>query len=364
MALRALQGPAGGSAPVGGSGTSSPSTIPRWTGPSTLGDSGLIDDGTQISAASRFLSIGTANLRGSRLSVERTGTTDKMATFSNAVDADFEIRSKAAGILTIGPGTGTLAIQTGGAERMRISGTAAQIAIGTSSFTTGRALTTVADLDVFGVRVGRGSGDDANSVAIGAGALASQTAGFRGTVAIGFQACRALQSGQGNIGIGYYALDANQTGQENVAVGTVALGFLSSTSGNVAVGFESGRRIAAGTNMTAATESIFIGRDSRANANSETNQVVIGASAVGNGSNTVTIGNSSNVGTFLDTKYVHLVDSYTVGTLPVAGTAGRIARVTDGDAGLAWGATVVNTGAGATPYLVWDNGTNWTVFGK
>ena len=109
---------------------------------------------------------------------------------------------------------------------------------------------------------------------------------------------------------------------------------------------------------------MFIGYNARANANSESNQIVIGAGATGNGSNTVTIGNSSNVGTFLDTKYVRLVDSYTVGTLPAAGTAGRIARVTDGDAALAWGATVVNTGAGATPYLVWDNGTNWTVFGK
>ena len=39
MSLRALQGPAGGAAPVGGSGTSSPSTIPRWTGATTLGDS-------------------------------------------------------------------------------------------------------------------------------------------------------------------------------------------------------------------------------------------------------------------------------------------------------------------------------------
>ena len=41
-----------------------------------------------------------------------------------------------------------------------------------------------------------------------------------------------------------------------------------------------------------------------------------------------------------------------------------VAYVTDGDAGLAWGATAVNSGAGATKYLVWYNGTNWTVAGK
>jgi len=54
---------------------------------------------------------------------------------------------------------------------------------------------------------------------------------------------------------------------------------------------------------------------------------------------------------------------YTVATLP-AGTQGDTTFVTDGDSGLAWGATVINSGAGATPYMVWYNGTNWTVSGK
>jgi hypothetical protein len=55
--------------------------------------------------------------------------------------------------------------------------------------------------------------------------------------------------------------------------------------------------------------------------------------------------------------------AFTVGTLP-AGVASMMAYVTDGDAALAWGATVVNSGAGATKYLVWNNGVNWTVVGK
>ena len=46
MALRALQGPAGGAPPVGGSGTLN--TIPRWTGATTLGDSIITQDGTSI----------------------------------------------------------------------------------------------------------------------------------------------------------------------------------------------------------------------------------------------------------------------------------------------------------------------------
>ena len=54
---------------------------------------------------------------------------------------------------------------------------------------------------------------------------------------------------------------------------------------------------------------------------------------------------------------------YLVAALP-AGTAGDMASVTDGDSALAWGATVINSGSGATPYKVWFNGTNWTVVGK
>lgn len=57
------------------------------------------------------------------------------------------------------------------------------------------------------------------------------------------------------------------------------------------------------------------------------------------------------------------VKNYTVATLP-AGAVGMLARVTDGDASLAWGDTVINSGAGATHYLVWFNNANWTVVGK
>jgi hypothetical protein len=53
--------------------------------------------------------------------------------------------------------------------------------------------------------------------------------------------------------------------------------------------------------------------------------------------------------------------NYTVATLPV-GVTGSVARVTDGAAALAWGATV--TGGGTAQYLVWYNGAAWTVVGR
>lgn len=46
-------------ADIGGTGTTN--TIPRWTGPSTLGDSGLIDNGTAIYTTTRNFGIGTAS---------------------------------------------------------------------------------------------------------------------------------------------------------------------------------------------------------------------------------------------------------------------------------------------------------------
>ena len=57
--------------------------------------------------------------------------------------------------------------------------------------------------------------------------------------------------------------------------------------------------------------------------------------------------------------------SYTVAGLSAISPAiGAMVVVTDGDSGLAWGATVINSGSGATKYMVWYNGTNWTVAGK
>lgn len=87
MALRALQGPTGGGSPVGGTGTTN--TIPRWTGPSTLGDSGLIDNGTAIYTTTRNVGIGTAS-PGGRLDVANAGNVIVRAqnTASNS-DAQF-----------------------------------------------------------------------------------------------------------------------------------------------------------------------------------------------------------------------------------------------------------------------------------
>lgn len=54
--------------------------------------------------------------------------------------------------------------------------------------------------------------------------------------------------------------------------------------------------------------------------------------------------------------------SYTVATLPVSPITGQQAVITDGVSNMTWGSTL--TGGSSTKYLVWYNGSTWTVLGK
>lgn len=61
---------------------------------------------------------------------------------------------------------------------------------------------------------------------------------------------------------------------------------------------------------------------------------------------------------------VVLLRGRTITNLPASPIAGMHATITDGDSGLAWGATAINSGSGGTTYHVWYNGAAWTVVGK
>jgi Repeat of unknown function (DUF5907) len=72
--------------------------------------------------------------------------------------------------------------------------------------------------------------------------------------------------------------------------------------------------------------------------------------------------NNGTTGQYRELRARSVIHSgVTVANLPT-GVAGMVAYVTDGAASLAWGATV--TGGSTTPYLVWYNGSAWTVVGK
>jgi len=163
-----------------------------------------------------------------------------------------------------------------------------------------------------------GRGGKSSNTGFGEEVFKTTTTGINNT-GVGFNSLTSLTTGIKNVGLGSYALNGINTGDNNVAIGHTTLFSVSAGGGNVAVGSAAGRYISGGvTNNTTCSTSIFIGQDAFPLANSQTNQIVIGDSTVGNGSNTTTIGNSSTVSTHL--QGVVVVGEYTVATLPTAST--------------------------------------------
>jgi hypothetical protein len=166
------------------------------------------------------------------------------------------------------------------------------------------------DLLVQGLTIGKGTAALAKNTALGHSALLTITTGNFNT-AVGYESLRNSTTGQYNTAIGQSSLFSNTSGSQNTAIGlnalvynttggsNVAVGLdaiLHNTTGssNTAIGYNAGSHITGGTtpNTTSGT-SIYIGRDTRAAADGQSNQIVIGHGATGNGSNTATIGNSS-----------------------------------------------------------------------
>jgi hypothetical protein len=126
------------------------------------------------------------------------------------------------------------------------------------------------------------------------GNVAGQFVGVGGSnTAVGNATLANGGGGSFNTALGAEACNQSGGTSNNTAVGYVAMAIVSSGNDNVAVGYRAGTRNASGVNIAASTDSVFIGSESRANATGETNQIVIGKSAVGDGSNTAVIGNSS-----------------------------------------------------------------------
>lgn len=144
-------------------------------------------------------------------------------------------------------------------------------------------------------------------------------------------------SGSLNSFFGFQAGFANTTGNNNTYFGLAAGRNQTTGSNNVALGRDAGRILASGAVLSIANNSIFIGFNTRANADSETNQIVIGHTAIGLGSNTIVLGNSSHTLTRLFGSVGIGVDAPT-NTLDVNGTT-RIR-------------TISNLGSTATRFLV------------
>jgi hypothetical protein len=171
------------------------------------------------------------------------------------------------------------------------------------------------DINVNGLVVGTGATNNNTNTGFGYQVFNGITSGIR-NVAIGYNTLATNTSGTDNVGVGEQSLNSNRAGNENTGVGRVSLGLNfsgSSNSGlgnrallqnqtgsnNTGIGVSAGESIASGAANTITDQSIYIGNNTRALANNQINQIVIGYNAVGAGSNTVTLGHTTIIKTIL-----------------------------------------------------------------
>jgi hypothetical protein len=153
--------------------------------------------------------------------------------------------------------------------------------------------TTACNNSFFGVNAGCLNTTGNSNSFVGLNAGRSNTIGNSNSF-VGVSAGFATTTGVNNSFVGVNAGICNTEGNCNSFFGVNA-GFANTTGGsNSFFGLNAGRFLANGsTALTIATNSVFMGTDTRANDDNQSNQIVIGHQAIGNGSNTATIGNSS-----------------------------------------------------------------------
>ena len=186
-------------------------------------------------------------------------------------------------------------------------------------------------INTLNIGLGAGTNNGANT-SIGLSALSSNTSGINNTAvgeytlrgntvgcnnaAFGSRALYNTINGNHNTAIGHYALYSNYSSDSNTAVGlgalrntngsnNTAIGFYSlyrNSTGtyNVANGFEAGHYIADGSTFNLTGDyNIFIGANTKALADNDQNEIVIGYNATGVGSNSAVLGNDSVTKTVL-----------------------------------------------------------------
>ena len=129
------------------------------------------------------------------------------------------------------------------------------------------------------------------NTAMGAYSMERLTSGSNNT-GIGNETMSFITTTSNNTGIGNRSL-MNTTGSNNTSLGSNAAVQLTTGDNNLFLGNSSGTQIANNSNLTSLSNSVLIGAGARTAANAEINEIVIGYNAVGNGSNTIQLGNAS-----------------------------------------------------------------------
>ncbi|HEY5587557.1 MAG TPA: hypothetical protein VIK86_01225 [Candidatus Paceibacterota bacterium] len=164
------------------------------------------------------------------------------------------------------------------------------------------------DLIVNDITIGKGNNSISSNTAIGSSSLYNITNGDYNTgvgyaslagtttgkynTAVGHGSSGNISTGQSNTSLGYSSLSTLTILRYNTAIGAQSLQWIKGQN-NTSVGYKSGAYISTGvTKNDSSLNCVFIGSETRPLANNDNNEIIIGTTLTGNGSNTVTIGNS------------------------------------------------------------------------
>lgn len=155
-----------------------------------------------------------------------------------------------------------------------------------------------------------------SSMAIGLDAGSSLTTGIENTfigtnagelnttgqsnTCVGNGAGRSITTRIGHTYIGSGAGAVNNSSNSNTVVGAGALGLATTGGGNVAIGLNAARSFPGPGAQANPSDGVYIGYSVEASSATPTNEIVIGSNATGAGSNTVVIGSTAILNTYLN----------------------------------------------------------------
>lgn len=211
--------------------------------------------------------------------------------------------------------------------------------------------------------------NNTGSYNVGAGiyALASNIGGYN--VCLGYNAGFS-NDGTDNIGIGSNAMNT-ATGSNNVGIGSHAL-YDASGNSNSALGFKAGYYKVDGNHNAPVANNLYLGANCRSLVSGGSNEIIIGESAYGAGSNTARIGNTSitevqTSGGYISQRIVNAdSDTDEIDSVVFAGGYGMViaASTTDGTSAI-WkleGTTFTAISVDADWTAVKDNASTYNVY--
>src|SRR3989344_5189766 len=183
-----------------------------------------------------------------------------------------------------------------------------------------------------------------NNTANGYSTLYSNTDGYDNTASGAFSLYSNTTAGA-NVATGYASMYYNTTGEQNTATGYYSLYHNITGSNNSAFGIDAGRFIANGTTENTTVDyNVFIGPQTKALADNDQNEIVIGYNATGVGSNSVVLGADTITKTILK------------GNVGI-GTTSPFAKLSVKGAGTTTGVNFQTTNSNDTPLVtVLDSG--------